>query len=80
MGKNPEPHIVVQDITMAYGDRVIQKDLSFTVNRKDIFIIMGGSGCGKSTLLRGMVGLQEPARGAVLYEGTSFWEAEEKER
>ena len=45
---------------------------SFTVRRGSIFIIMGGSGCGKSTLLRHMIGLDEPARGEVLYDGESF--------
>ncbi|MCB1869430.1 MAG: ATP-binding cassette domain-containing protein, partial [Gammaproteobacteria bacterium] len=48
----PVPHIEVQDLTMAYGDFIIQRNLNFTINRGDIFIIMGGSGCGKSTLLR----------------------------
>ena len=72
------PHIQVEDLTMAYGDFVVQSDLTFTVNRGDIFIIMGGSGCGKSTLLRHMVGLKAPAKGNVLYEGTSFWEADEE--
>jgi phospholipid/cholesterol/gamma-HCH transport system ATP-binding protein len=38
---------------MAYGSFVVQRDLTFTVNREDVFIIMGGSGCGKSTLMRG---------------------------
>ena len=49
---NNDAHITVTDLTMAYGDFVIQQDLNFTVNHGDIFIIMGGSGCGKSTLLR----------------------------
>ncbi len=71
-----EPHIVVQDLTMAYGSNVIQHDLTFTINRGDIFIIMGGSGCGKSTLLRSMVGLLPPPRGEVLYGDLSFWSAE----
>ena len=75
-----EPHIVVQDLTMAYGDFVIQRDLNFTINKSDIFIVMGGSGCGKSTLLRHLVGLQSPARGKVLYEDVSFWDAESEER
>jgi len=65
---------------MAYGNRVIQRDLTFSVQRGDIFIIMGGSGCGKSTLLRHLVGLQAPARGDVLYDGQSFWQAEPGER
>ncbi len=71
-----QAHIVVEDLTMAYGDFVIQRDLDFTINRGDIFIIMGGSGCGKSTLLRHFIGLKSPARGRVLYEGVSFWEAD----
>jgi phospholipid/cholesterol/gamma-HCH transport system ATP-binding protein len=63
----PEPHITVRDLTMAYGSFVVQRDLTFTVNRGDIFIIMGGSGCGKSSLLRNMVGLVPPATGEVYY-------------
>ncbi len=70
------PCIEISDLTMAYGSFVIQRNLTFTVNRGDIFIIMGGSGCGKSTLLRHLVGLKEPATGRVLYEGTSFWGAD----
>ncbi|MBP1775151.1 MAG: transporter, ATP-binding protein [candidate division NC10 bacterium] len=75
-----QPHIEVRDLTMAYGDRVIQRDLNFTVGRGDIFIIMGGSGCGKSTLLRHLIGLMRPARGDVYYGGQSFWGAEPEER
>ena len=80
IGNNREPVIAVADLTMAYGSFVLQRDLTFTVNRGDIFIIMGGSGCGKSTLLRHMVGLKEPARGRVLYEGVDFWEADPAQR
>ena len=72
----PESHIVVRDLTMAYGDRVIQRDLNFTIGRGDIFIIMGGSGCGKSTLLRHLIGLMRPARGHILYDGVDFWHAD----
>ena len=61
---------------MAYGSRVIQRDLDFTVNRGDVFVIMGGSGCGKSTLLKHMIGLLEPAAGDVLYDGASFQQAD----
>lgn len=70
-----EPHITVRNLTMAYGDFVVMRDLNFTVNHGDIFIIMGGSGCGKSTLLKIMVGLKSPAAGKVVYGNTSFWES-----
>jgi phospholipid/cholesterol/gamma-HCH transport system ATP-binding protein len=75
-----DPYIIVRDLTMAYGDYVIMRDLNFTVARGDIFIIMGGSGCGKSTLMKIMVGLKEPARGQVFYGDLNFWEAVPNDR
>ena len=66
-------HIVAKDVTVAYGDFVVQRDLNFTVQRGDVFIIMGGSGCGKSTLLKVMIGLKEPAQGDIYYDGRPFW-------
>ncbi len=65
---------------MAYGSYVLQKDLSFDIRHKDIFIIMGGSGSGKSTLMRHIVGLKEPACGRVLFENRSFWEVNPEEQ
>src|SRR5215467_8824742 len=75
-----EPRIRVADLTMAYGDFVIQRDLTFEVARGEIFIIMGGSGCGKSTLLRHLIGLIRPAMGDVLYDERSFWSADDEVR
>jgi len=72
--------IAVQNLTMAYGDFVIQKDLNFTVSRGDIFIIMGGSGCGKSTLLKHMIGLKSPREGDVFYDGLPFWASDSAQR
>jgi phospholipid/cholesterol/gamma-HCH transport system ATP-binding protein len=60
---------------MAYGSFLIQRDLDFTIERGEVFVIMGGSGSGKSTLLNHMIGLKQPARGDVEYDGESFWGA-----
>lgn len=76
----PDAHITVRDLTMAYGDFVIQKDLNFTISRGDIFIVMGGSGCGKSTLLRHLIGLLRPAKGEIYYEQQNFWQSSPAER
>jgi len=73
-------HIEVRDVTMAYGSFVIQRDLSFNINRGDIFVIMGGSGCGKSTLLKHMLGLIPPSSGDILYNGNSFTQASSSEQ
>jgi phospholipid/cholesterol/gamma-HCH transport system ATP-binding protein len=75
-----QAHITVKDLTMAYGSFVLMRDLSFTVNRGDVFIIMGGSGCGKSTLMKIMLGLKSPAKGQIFYGDTNFWEADSLER
>ena len=71
--QDAEPVISVEQLTLAYGDFLIQRDLSFTVNRGDIFIVMGGSGCGKSTLLMHLIGLQAPVSGKVFYGRQDFW-------
>lgn len=71
---NREPIIRVENLTMAFGSFVVQRDLSFTIDRGDIFAIMGGSGCGKSTLVRHLIGLQPPAAGKVFYGDDSLWD------
>jgi phospholipid/cholesterol/gamma-HCH transport system ATP-binding protein len=71
-----ETHITVSGLTMAYGSFVVMRDLNFTIQRGDIFIIMGGSGCGKSTLMKHLIGLKRPATGEVFYGDTSFWDAD----
>jgi phospholipid/cholesterol/gamma-HCH transport system ATP-binding protein len=77
---NTQPFISVQNLTMAYGDYVVMRDLTFQINRGDIFIIMGGSGCGKSTLMRHLIGLEEPAAGDICYGATNFTRAELEQR
>jgi phospholipid/cholesterol/gamma-HCH transport system ATP-binding protein len=72
--------IEVRHLTMAYGSFVVMRDIQAQIRRAEVFIIMGGSGCGKSTLLKHMIGLKSPAQGDVLYDGRSFWQADEVER
>jgi len=75
-----EHHLVIQNLTMAYGDSVIQENLDFSVRHGEIFIIMGGSGCGKSTLLRHLVGLMQPFQGRILINDVDLWQASHEER
>ncbi len=71
-----QPCLTIKNLSLAYGDALIQRDLNFTINRGDIFIIMGGSGCGKSTLLMHLIGLMQPATGEVFYGEENLWQAE----
>ncbi len=75
-----QAHISVEDLTMAYGDFVVMRDLNFTINQGDVFIIMGGSGCGKSTMMTMLIGLKAPAKGRIRYKGEAFSEADSATR
>jgi len=65
--------VEAKNLTIGYDDFVLMKDLNFTVNRHDIFIIMGKSGCGKSTLLSVLTGIKKPNVGSVFVDGYDFW-------
>lgn len=75
-----EVHIEVKDLTMAYGDLVLQQHLDFKIHKGDIFIVMGGNGCGKSTLLRHLLALKKPAAGEIYYQDANLWKISERDR
>ena len=77
---NPNTAIGIKNLTMAYGDFIIQRGLEFEINKGEIFIIMGDSGSGKSTLLKHMIGLKQPKAGQIIYQAGDFWAASEEER
>jgi len=62
-----EPLIRVVDLTIGWGDTILQRDANFEIEQGDIFIILGGSGCGKSTMMRYLVGLETPLSGQVIH-------------
>jgi len=80
MKTSDSPAIEVRQLTMQYGDLVIMKDLNFTIQRGEVFVIMGGSGSGKSTLLKHLIGLKASAKGTILFDGEDFTAADETHR
>src|SRR5215831_18974177 len=56
-------------VQLAFDDKVVLKDVSFTVARARTKIIMGASGSGKSTILKIIVGLLKADGGAVSVNG-----------
>jgi phospholipid/cholesterol/gamma-HCH transport system ATP-binding protein len=77
METSVKPVIEVRGLDLSYDDYVVMRNINFTVNKGETFIIMGGSGCGKSTLLKVLIGLKEPEQGQVLYSGEDFWVADD---
>jgi phospholipid/cholesterol/gamma-HCH transport system ATP-binding protein len=70
---DPDPLIRADALTLAFGTKVIQRNLSFEVKPREVLAIIGGSGCGKSTVLRALVGLHEPQAGRVLHGGRDLY-------
>lgn len=71
--------IKVKNLSAAYGEDVILKDVSFEVKRGEIVVIAGGSGCGKSTLLKHIIGLYPLAGGRVEINGVDMATAGDKQ-
>jgi phospholipid/cholesterol/gamma-HCH transport system ATP-binding protein len=74
------PIVRVEGLTMGYEGKVLLRDVSFEVRRGEVFVILGGSGSGKSTLLKHLIGLYQPMRGRVLFEGRDLVSAQGRER
>ncbi|CUW12634.1 MULTISPECIES: methionine ABC transporter ATP-binding protein [Leuconostoc] len=66
------------DVTFYQKKRTITavKDVSITINRGDVYGIVGYSGAGKSTLVRVINLLQEPTSGSVIINGETFFQAD----
>jgi len=73
---DPEPIVRVEGLVAGYDGNILLQNVSFTVNRGEVFVILGGSGCGKSTLLKHMIGLYQPIAGKVLIDGDDIVTAE----
>ena len=65
MAHSIAPAIVADGVAAAYGDRLIWRNGSFTVNTGEFVAVLGPNGSGKSTLLRLLLGLLPPAAGTL---------------
>ncbi len=68
--------IEVKDLKAGYQSTVIINNVSFSVTKGEIFIILGGSGCGKSTLLKIMTGLLRPMAGNILINNKDIYNSQ----
>ena len=57
--------VEVNDLQKGFDDRILIKDLSFTLPRNGIVGVIGPNGVGKTTLFKTIVGLEEPDAGSV---------------
>ncbi len=74
-----DPIIEVKDLVRKFGSRTVLNGISFSVNKGDTVIIMGGSGCGKSTVLRHVIGSLKPTSGSIKIFGKETTTMSQKE-
>ena len=74
------PILEVKDVQKVFDDRKVLDGVNLSVEKGETMVIMGGSGCGKSTLLKHMIGLKEPAKGNVCFNGVDYWNSDPDEQ
>ncbi len=68
-GPAAEALLEVEHLHKAYGEKVVLEDISLTVKRGEVVVIIGPSGCGKSTFLRCLNALEPIQGGSVRVAG-----------
>ena len=61
------PLLCIDDVSVGYGEKIVIKDFSLTVNKGDHFLLLGPNGSGKTTLFRLILGIIPPMKGKVEY-------------
>lgn len=74
-----EPLIELKNVTAGYPGAVVLENVTFSVFKGEIFILLGGSGCGKSTVMKHMIGLNPVLAGELAVDGLA-WTEETKEK
>ena len=57
--------IKVKNLSTIFGENIVHKDISFSVNEGEIFGILGGSGSGKTVLIKQIVMLDKIQKGNI---------------
>lgn len=72
--------IELKNVSFAYEDKPVLRNVSFNIEDGEALVIMGPSGSGKSTILRLLLGLENPQQGDVLIDGQNISELKESKK
>lgn len=64
-----EPALIIQDINVSYGKRLVLDRLNMQVAAGEMFGLMGLNGVGKTTMIKSILGLRDPDAGNILIFG-----------
>ena len=71
--------IEIKDLCMAFGDNIVLKDLTLTINDGETKVVIGRSGVGKSVFLKNIVGILRPDSGSIRINGQEATDLSERE-
>ncbi len=74
-----ETAVEFENVSLAFDDLVVLRDLSFEVPKGSMRILLGASGAGKSLILKLILGLLKPDSGTILVNGTRVTDMTERE-
>lgn len=74
------PFIEVANLTKAFGNNKVLNGISFSVNKGESFVIIGGSGTGKSVLIKCVLGLLTQDTGEIYVNGGDLAKLSNNER
>ncbi len=77
--ETPAVDVSIEGLSKSFGDLVVLREVTFSVEPGEIFVLMGPSGSGKSVLLKHIVGLETPTAGRVLVDGRDATDAVTRE-
>jgi NitT/TauT family transport system ATP-binding protein len=64
--------IDAKNIWKIYGDSIILEKVNFSMEEGEFCTLVGPSGCGKTTFLRMLLGIEEPSKGKLIFEGKDY--------
>jgi lipopolysaccharide export system ATP-binding protein len=67
--KNINSVVEFNNVSLAYGNRLILDNINFKINKGQIFGMLGPNGVGKSTIFNLITGLISPKSGVIKMEG-----------
>ena len=69
---NDPPLVDVRHLDVTFGRQPVLRDINLRVPRGQTLAIIGESGCGKTVLLKTLIGLIQPTRGEILFDGKNL--------
>ncbi len=80
MNKTSNTIVSIEDLSIGYGKKIIQKNINLTISKGQMVCLIGKNGCGKSTLLKTLAGIEKNISGNIFIQekNTKYLSQEER--